>query len=41
LRLTNLRLRESSADVVLRRSHDAASLYVTRRDGPIEIVLVA
>jgi glycogen debranching enzyme len=41
LRLTNIRLRESSADVVLRRSQDTAALYVTRRDGPIEIVLVA
>ena len=41
LRLTNLRLRKSAADIVLRRSHDAAALYVTRRDGPIEIVLVA
>ena len=41
LRLTNLRLRDSAADIVLRRSHGAAALYVTRRDGPIEIVLVA
>jgi glycogen debranching enzyme len=41
LRLTNLRLRDSSADIVLRRSRDTAALYVTRRDGPIEIVLVA
>ncbi len=41
LSLTNLRLRDSSADIVLRRSHDTAALYVTRRDGPIEIVLVA
>ncbi|HWE75267.1 MAG TPA: glycogen debranching N-terminal domain-containing protein [Stellaceae bacterium] len=41
LRLTNLRLRDSSADIVLRRSDGAAALYVTRRDGPIEIVLVA
>jgi glycogen debranching enzyme len=41
LRLTNLRLRDSAADVVLRRSGDTAALYVTRRDGPIEIVLVA
>jgi glycogen debranching enzyme len=41
LRLTNLRLRDASADVVLRRSHDTAALYVTRREGPIEIVLVA
>jgi glycogen debranching enzyme len=39
--LTNLRLRDSAADIVLRRSHGAAALYVTRRDGPIEIVLVA
>jgi glycogen debranching enzyme len=41
LRLTNLRLGDASADVVLRRSQEAAALYVTRRDGPIEIVLVA
>jgi glycogen debranching enzyme len=41
LRLTNLRLRDSSADIVLRRSDGAAALYVTRREGPIEIVLVA
>ena len=41
LRLTNLRLRDSAADIVLRRSNSAAALYVTRRDGPIEIVLVA
>jgi glycogen debranching enzyme len=41
LRLTNLRLGDASADVVLRRSQDAAALYVTRRDGPIDIVLVA
>ncbi|HLI21351.1 MAG TPA: glycogen debranching N-terminal domain-containing protein [Stellaceae bacterium] len=41
LRLTNLRLGDASADVVLRRSREAAALYVTRRDGPIEIVLVA
>jgi hypothetical protein len=41
LRLTNLRLGGASADVVLRRSRDAAALYVTRRDGPIEIVLIA
>jgi glycogen debranching enzyme len=41
LRLSNLRLRDSAADIVLRRSHDTAALYVTRRDGPIEIVLVA
>jgi glycogen debranching enzyme len=41
LRLTNLRLRDSAADIVLRRSNGAAALYVTRRDGPIEIVLVA
>jgi glycogen debranching enzyme len=41
LRLTNLRLGAASADIVLRRSHEAAALYVTRRDGPIEIVLVA
>jgi glycogen debranching enzyme len=39
--LTNIRLRDASADVVLRRSNGAAALYVTRRDGPIEIVLVA
>jgi glycogen debranching enzyme len=39
--LTNLRLRDSAADIVLRRSRDTAALYVTRRDGPIEIVLVA
>jgi glycogen debranching enzyme len=41
LRLTNLRLRDSAADIVLRRSDSTAALYVTRRDGPIEIVLVA
>jgi len=41
LHLTNLRVRDSAADIVLRRSHGAAALYVTRRDGPIEIVLVA
>jgi glycogen debranching enzyme len=41
LTLTNLRLGEGSADVVLRRSSETAALYVTRRDGPIEIVLVA
>jgi glycogen debranching enzyme len=41
LTLTNLRLGDASADVVLRRSQDAAALYVTRRDGPIDIVLVA
>ena len=41
LRLTNLRLGDASADVVLRRSRDAAALYVTRREGPIEIVLIA
>jgi glycogen debranching enzyme len=41
LHLSNLRLRDSAADIVLRRSHGAAALYVTRRDGPIEIVLVA
>ncbi|HEY1505041.1 MAG TPA: amylo-alpha-1,6-glucosidase, partial [Stellaceae bacterium] len=29
LRLTNLRLRDSSADIVLRRSRDTAALYVT------------
>ncbi len=41
LSLTNLRLRDSAADIVLRRSNGATALYVTRRDGPIEIVLVA
>ena len=41
LRLTTLRLGDGSADVVLRRSRDAAALYVTRREGPIESVLVA
>jgi len=41
LRITNLRLCNSAADVVLRRSHDTTSLGVLRRDGPIEVVLVA
>ena len=41
MRLTNLRLGDASADVVLRRTGEAAALYVTRREGPLEIVLVA
>jgi hypothetical protein len=36
-----LRLRESSVDLVLRRSDDDVGLTVVRRDGPVEIVLTS
>ncbi len=39
VRLTNLRLGEASSDLVLRRDGSAVSSDVTRRDGPIEIVV--
>ena len=39
LQLTNLRLGEASIDLVLRRDGSAVSSDVTRREGPIEIVV--
>jgi glycogen debranching enzyme len=39
VRLTNLRLGEASIDLVLRRDGSAVATDVTRRDGPIEIVV--
>jgi glycogen debranching enzyme len=39
LRLTNLRLGESSIDLALRRDGNAVASEVTRRNGPIEIVM--
>jgi glycogen debranching enzyme len=41
LKISNLRLCESSVDLVLRRSHDDVGLTVVRRDGPVEIVLTS
>jgi glycogen debranching enzyme len=37
--LSNLRLGEASADLVLRRRRDNVAVSVIRRDGPVEIVL--
>jgi glycogen debranching enzyme len=39
MRLRNLRLGSASADLLLRRNRDAIAVSVTRRDGPIEVVL--
>ena len=39
VRLTNLRLREASIDLVLRRDRNGVASEVTRRDGPIEIIV--
>jgi glycogen debranching enzyme len=39
--LTNLRLGEASADLVLRRSQDSVAVHVLRRRGDIDIVLTA
>ncbi|HEX3862802.1 MAG TPA: amylo-alpha-1,6-glucosidase [Stellaceae bacterium] len=39
VRLTNLRLREASIDLVLRRDGNAVATDVTRREGSIEIVV--
>jgi glycogen debranching enzyme len=39
VRLSNLRIGGASADLVLRRRSDHVAVSVTRRDGPVEIVL--
>src|SRR5215469_1507166 len=39
VRLTNLRLGEASIDLALRRDGNAVASDVTRREGPIEIVM--
>ena len=39
LRLTNLRLGDASADLLLQRSHNDVALHVLRRDGEIDVVL--
>jgi glycogen debranching enzyme len=39
--LTNLRLGEASADLVLRRSQDSVAVHVLGRRGDIDIVLTA
>jgi glycogen debranching enzyme len=40
IRLSNLRLDEASADLVLRRNGDNVAVSVLRRQGPVEVVLI-